>query len=518
MKVKLWKLLDLVLIFLLLLSSSLCSDAGPAHAKGTEPVKYLAVYYTASSSAGTTYFDWEGQTYTFKNSGGGVFCYIPELNTTTLVHSYTSPEWAPGYVVPYTVDDRVFLVEINTGNHFSDYNEHYYEVDLTNGTELELFGGYNYDDGSYCNYAVVNDSLYYQPPAWNEVLYGWIGGGLWVQSLSSGSFQKTMLLGRSDPDNYGSLYSAGSRLFRFTLREDSQVIDANEIDLTTGKILKQQQLHLSTVNNKKLTKWDLIADQCGFYIAAQYKPDDQSPATIYLLRLPLTSFDNEDWSSRSLTDDFWNSNLVYTAQLSNKTDEFVGAMANGGKVLLNLNNNTALVYDCNTGNVTTVQFPSNIASSVTPQLLEVIQLTTPTITLQSLTTSVNPGHAVTLSGTITPSATGTINLLQSVNGSDFQQIDTVALTNGVYSYQYTIPGEGNYTFRTSFSGNSQLRSAQSSTVTVNSVQTTLPDYTLYIVAVIVVLTLVAIGALVLSRRKRVTSRFPPPPPPPSPPR
>lgn len=106
--------------------------------------------------------------------------------------------------------------------------------------------------------------------------------------------------------------------------------------------------------------------------------------------------------------------------------------------------------------------------------------TTPTLTLKSSSSSITPGQSVTLSGTISPSASGTISLLESINGSAFQQIATPSLSNGAYSYSYTISQQGTYEFQTSFAGNSQLNPAQSSTVTVavGVTQPTTPTLTL----------------------------------------
>jgi ATP-dependent Zn protease len=114
---------------------------------------------------------------------------------------------------------------------------------------------------------------------------------------------------------------------------------------------------------------------------------------------------------------------------------------------------------------------------------------------------------LTLSGAITPTTSGTIILSQSVNGSAFQQITTVNLTNGAYSYQYTISGAGTYVFHASFAGNGELNPAQSSAVTVNAVNaiTTTPattNYTWYIIgAVIVIIIIIILIAYLMMRRK-----------------
>jgi hypothetical protein len=142
-----------------------------------------------------------------------------------------------------------------------------------------------------------------------------------------------------------------------------------------------------------------------------------------------------------------------------------------------------------------VTTPAN--STTTTISVTAVQMTTPTLTLQSSGASVTPGQAVTLSGTISPSASGTVTLSQSINGSAYQQIANVTLSNGAYSYQHTIPAAGTYMFRASFAGNSQLNPAQSSTVTVSSAQAAATDYTWYIVGGVVVIIAIIAAALLM---------------------
>jgi hypothetical protein len=152
-----------------------------------------------------------------------------------------------------------------------------------------------------------------------------------------------------------------------------------------------------------------------------------------------------------------------------------------------------------------VSWPGNsqynpVNSSTTIVTVTAVQLTTPTITLQSSATNVISGQTVTLSGAVSPSTSGTVTLSQSVNGSAYQQIATPSLASGAYSYQYTIAEAGTYKFQASFAGNSQYNPAQSSAVTVSSTQattttTTSTNYTWYIVgAVIVIIIIIIIAA------------------------
>jgi outer membrane protein assembly factor BamB len=133
-------------------------------------------------------------------------------------------------------------------------------------------------------------------------------------------------------------------------------------------------------------------------------------------------------------------------------------------------------------------------SSTTTVSVTAVLPTTPTLTLKSSASSVSAGQTVTLSGTISPSATGTVTLSESVNGSAYQVIATPALTSGAYSYPYTIPGNGTYTFQASFPGNSQLNTAQSSVVTVSSPKPTPSNYTLYIVLIVIIVIIIIVTA------------------------
>jgi outer membrane protein assembly factor BamB len=152
-------------------------------------------------------------------------------------------------------------------------------------------------------------------------------------------------------------------------------------------------------------------------------------------------------------------------------------------------------------------FPYNPANSSTISVsVTAVPLTTPTLSLQTSASSIPPGQTVTLSGSLSPSASGTVALSESVNGSAFQQIvAAVTLTNGGYSYSYAISGAGTYKFYTSFAGNSQLNPAQSSTVTVTSTPATPSsgtDYTMYIIIIVVAVIIIAVLYYLLAMRPK----------------
>ena len=478
-------------------------------AQSSETQTYLAIYYQGSISGGTSYITVGGETYSLSSSEGGIFCYMPALNTTTLVQSYSSPSYSPNYMNPYTVDNHLFLVQVWTGS--TAWTTSYYEINPLSGSQIASAGGVNLDDSSWSNYAIVNNSVYYVVPLTYDVLSGWVGGELYVQQF--GSSTHSYLLSSGNADNYGQLYSAGGMLFRIQIDTKTQVIDINQIDLATGKIARMQQLNLPTVNNITLSNWCWAADNSTFYIAGQYDENAQTPGIIYMDSFSLASFGTDNWTADSLTSDFWNSNIVYTDSLPTTGLHLSSMDACDGNVLIALMTAKGTydytLFNNTSGNATTVQLP---AGAQTPQLLE-LTMTIPAFTLQSSDSSVNPGQVVTLSGSITPSAHGTVILYQSVNGSSFQEFANATLTNGTYSYDYTIPGVGNYTFMASFAGNGQLTPAQSSGVAVTSAQQPiLTDSLLYIVAAVVVVAVIAVAVLFLFLRKRAASRTLPPPP------
>jgi outer membrane protein assembly factor BamB len=130
------------------------------------------------------------------------------------------------------------------------------------------------------------------------------------------------------------------------------------------------------------------------------------------------------------------------------------------------------------------------------------QPTTPILTLQSSDSKVNPGGQITLSGTISPSTSGTVSIYESVNGSAFTQIASPVLTDGAYSYQCTLSELGTYVFQTSFQGNVQYNATQSTLVSVSSATAGGTNYTLYITIIVIIIAIIIIAAYYsMSRRK-----------------
>ena len=92
---------------MLLLSSLMCAVLVFAQTSGSQ--KYLAIYYEVNTS-GSSYVTAGGNTYNVGGGGGAIFSYIPALNTTTFVTKYVSESYSPMTIVPYTVDNRLFLI------------------------------------------------------------------------------------------------------------------------------------------------------------------------------------------------------------------------------------------------------------------------------------------------------------------------------------------------------------------------------------------------------------------------
>lgn len=131
-----------------------------------------------------------------------------------------------------------------------------------------------------------------------------------------------------------------------------------------------------------------------------------------------------------------------------------------------------------------------------------------TLTIAASTANLTVGSNVTLSGTISPSVTGTIYLYRSFNGSAFTQLTTAWASGGSYSYNATLADAGTYSFYASWSGNAAYNPATSNTVSAvahGSVQPAQPagtDNTTLIVAGIAIAAAVAAALLFFLRRKR----------------
>jgi len=122
-----------------------------------------------------------------------------------------------------------------------------------------------------------------------------------------------------------------------------------------------------------------------------------------------------------------------------------------------------------------------------------------------------PEYKLTISGTISPAQSGTVTIYESVNGSGFNELSSVALTSGSYAYTSFAQAPGTYQFYASWSGNSQYNPAQSSTTTlqVGSSSSSSPtstssstNYTLYIVGIVIVIIVIAIIYYLLVMRPK----------------
>jgi outer membrane protein assembly factor BamB len=152
------------------------------------------------------------------------------------------------------------------------------------------------------------------------------------------------------------------------------------------------------------------------------------------------------------------------------------------------------------GSTDGIMYAFGISSSTNTQ--------TPTLTLKSSTSSTSGGQQITLSGTISPSTSGTITLYASDDGTPYVPIGNATLSGGSYSYQYTIRQDGgNFNFRAEFAGNSQYNAAQSPIVAVSAsigtgtTTTSSGGFPWWIIVVVVVIIALALLALIWMRRR-----------------
>ena len=131
---------------------------------------------------------------------------------------------------------------------------------------------------------------------------------------------------------------------------------------------------------------------------------------------------------------------------------------------------------------------------------------TPTLTLKTSTSSATGGQQITLSGTISPSTSGTITIYVSDDSTLYVPIGNATLSGGSYSYKYTTPQDGgSLDFRAEFAGNSQYNAAQSSIVAVNASiragTTSSGGFPWWIIVVVIVIIVLALLALLWMRRR-----------------
>jgi hypothetical protein len=112
---------------------------------------------------------------------------------------------------------------------------------------------------------------------------------------------------------------------------------------------------------------------------------------------------------------------------------------------------------------------------------------------------------LTLTGTLSAAVSGKVVLQWSVNGSGFLYNYDMNMTNGMAQREFGFGGTGNWTFRMLWNGNTDFKMATSNVVSVNVLpaQNELdsePDYTPYIIAVVVV-AVVIVGFLAFSKNR-----------------
>ena len=387
----------------------------------------------------------------FGTYNGMIYCLNAQTGSQVWNYSagriQASPCVANGYVYLCSYDDNVYCLNAQTGAKVWNYATPYVISSSPSVANGYVYFG-SFDDNVYCLNAQTGAKV------WN-----YSTGGE-VESSPAVSGNGYVYIGSDDGNFYCLNAQTGSQVWNFTVSgyASSSPAIANGIAYFGGNVIFYAVGVHSTTQSTSLSiqaSAPNIASGSSLTISGALIPAQSGIVTI--------------WESI---------NSSAFIALNNAT------LANG-----------AYTYTFNPSAIGSYQFyaswPGNSQysssnSPLTAVSISAIQLTTPTLTLQSSSANVNPGQQATLSGSLNPSASGTVILSQSVNGSAFQQIGSTTLTNGAYSYSYTIQGTGSYVFQASFAGNSQLNPAQSSTVTVNSAQASGADYTLYIVGVVVV--------------------------------
>ena len=85
------------------------------------------------------------------------------------------------------------------------------------------------------------------------------------------------------------------------------------------------------------------------------------------------------------------------------------------------------------------------------KITKITKLTKPTITytltLSLSKSSIDVGDTVVLSGRINPLTEGIVKIFLSINGSEFNEIGSVGLSNGQYTFQYIPRTPGTYVFK-----------------------------------------------------------------------
>jgi hypothetical protein len=192
---------------------------GPAPADTSERGK--AILYLSTSQSGTTYDPMTG--ITIEHAGLSVIRYVPELGRASLFATSSSHDYARNVLVPYTVDDRVFLRQGDPSGTGS--TQRWTEVDPL-ATSAVAGTGHLLQDGSYlrgCG-AVVGSSYYFEGYPITDVFRRTSFGDFRVAVL--GQTTTSPLLPQGDPDHCRNhLASAGGKLY-----------DA-EFDAATGKVL-----------------------------------------------------------------------------------------------------------------------------------------------------------------------------------------------------------------------------------------------------------------------------------------
>ena len=291
-------------------------------ARASSDGKFFAVCYAASGNTTTSYTDLGGEGgVTISSTGGAVFCYVPETHSTLLVpgSEYTDISYAPNYNIPYTVDDRLFVVTMwpnndNPGTGTAAFLERNISDGRTvpPGQPLHASGFWFYDPYSY---AVLGNTLYFEPGIWYNPLISqdFIGKGLYAVQLSPNKYGKENELVYPGEKNDsvlgdpGTLYSAGGNLYRYAFLDHNSTwskcdqacfLVIYQLNATTGEYTRDTQLALPAAPfNGTFRDWSFAADANRFYVAAAFDPRGNGNSSnpwdtynVWVWTIPLSEF------------------------------------------------------------------------------------------------------------------------------------------------------------------------------------------------------------------------------------
>jgi len=395
-------------------------------AEATAPAKYFAIYYVATPSSGTSYVNANGQEYAIQGSTTTALAYIPALNKTIWIGQSSSESYSQSFFDVYAESNRVFLMTTWMVNHEGQETLDIADVNVTNGqyTNTKDVTLWFFEPVSF---AIVNDGLYFVPGDWYNMFAGrWEGGGLYLANLTT--TKEKQLLDTTDPNEYGTLVSAGGNLFRYqfmgstytakngtayTCPQYSQYGDCeviiNQVDLSTGRITRGFWIGLPQHVNGAFSDWAFTADANTIYLVAQTGPSENSTTVgIWEWTIPITEFENGNLATTLVSNHWWiNSSYANMVNYTQPVQpaRLLSVQACNGDLLLNMDG-SLLLQDMSTGNVTIIPAGKNDAYLVYGAMAPALATSTTTTATTSSSNS-TPTTTISSSNVTTTSSSTT---------------------------------------------------------------------------------------------------------------